>query len=47
MENVRKELHEAISKYGLDYDKVIEIDKKLHEEIIKKQRMILEENLNV
>ncbi|MDJ8959754.1 aspartyl-phosphate phosphatase Spo0E family protein (plasmid) [Clostridium perfringens] len=41
MEKLRDKLHEAIDKYGLDYDKVIEVDKRLHEDIIKKQRCIL------
>lgn len=41
MEKLRDKLHEAIDKYGLDYDKVIEADRRLHEDIIKRQRYIL------
>lgn len=37
MEKLRNKLHNAIDKYGLDYDKVIEADRELHQEIIKKQ----------
>lgn len=38
MEDLRKELYKAIDKYGLNYEKIIEIDKKLHDEIIKCQK---------
>ena len=41
MENLRNKLHNAIDKHGLDYDKVIEADRELHQEIIKKQRAMM------
>lgn len=41
MEKSRNKLHNAIDKYGLDYDKVIEADRELHQEIIKKQRAMM------
>lgn len=38
MEDLREDLYKAIDKYGLDYEKLIEIDNKLHDEIIKNQK---------
>lgn len=37
MEDLREILHNAINENGLDYEKIIEIDTKLHKEIIKQQ----------
>lgn len=34
MEELREELHGLIDKHGIDYEKVIVIDKRLHEGII-------------
>lgn len=41
VENLRSKLHNEIDKYGLDYDKIIEIDRELHQEIIMQQRAIM------
>ena len=38
IEVLRKELYKEIDLHGLDYEKVIEADKKLHEEIIKEMK---------
>ena len=38
MEELREDLYKAIDKYGLDYEKLYEIDKKLHSEIIKSMK---------
>lgn len=38
IEVLRKKLYKEIDLYGLDYEKVISIDKKLHEEIIKEMK---------
>ena len=43
---LRNELHELIDKYGIDYDKLIEKDRELHNEIIVDQREIMKRNLN-
>lgn len=32
---LRKELHKQIEMYGLNYEKVIETDRRLHDAIIK------------
>lgn len=40
MEELREDLYKAIDKYGLDYEKLSEIDSKLHAEIIKCQKGI-------
>nr|UVN08400.1 MAG: Spo0E like sporulation regulatory protein [Bacteriophage sp.] len=41
MEKLRSKLHNTIDKHGLDYDKVIEADKELHQEIIRQQRAMM------
>lgn len=38
MENLRDQLYKKIDKYGLDYNKVIDADSKLHDEINKSMR---------
>lgn len=38
MDKLRDDLHNAIDKYGLDYNKVIDADSKLHDEINKSMR---------
>lgn len=37
-EKLREELYKEIDLYGLDYEKIILTDKKLHEEIIKEMK---------
>lgn len=41
MEKLRNKLHNEIDKHGLDYDKVIEADRELHQEIIMQQRAMM------
>lgn len=39
VESLRKKLHQEIEIHGLDYEKVIDMDRKLHEAIIKEMRV--------
>lgn len=38
VELLRKKLHQEIDLYGLDYKKIIEIDRELHQEIIREMK---------
>lgn len=37
---IKEKLYRAIDQYGMDYEKIIELDKLLHEEIINIQKKI-------
>lgn len=41
MEKLRNKLHNVIDNYGLDYEKVIEVDRELQQEIIRQQRAMM------
>lgn len=37
MENLREQLYNIINELGLDYEKIISVNRELHKEIIKNQ----------
>lgn len=47
MKELREKLHKAIDKYGLDYEKLIEIDNELHDEVIRQQKRSIAKKMKI